>query len=135
LAMRFTGENSVTIELASEEAVKTLPSVTVVASSSGSTTEGVDSYTATGPGRSATGLSLSLRETPQSVSVITRQQIEDGNLNDITEVMERTPGVVVNTVGPAGSDSNSIYVRGFAVRSIQVDGVNRSNNYGFSEDL
>lgn len=135
LAMRFTGDNSVTIELASQDDVKTLPSVTVLASSSAATTEGVDSYAATGPGRSATGLNLTLRETPQSVSVITRQQIEDGNLNDITEVMERTPGVVVNSMGPAGSDSNSIYVRGFAVRSIQVDGVNRADSYGFREDL
>lgn len=98
------------------------------------TSEGSGSYT-TSAMSSATGMALSQRQTPQAVSVVTRQQIEDQNLNDVTEVLEQTPGVVVNMVGPAGSDSNSIYVRGFELQSIQVDGVNRSSSYGFGDDL
>lgn len=46
----------------------------------GETTEGTGSYT-TGATRSATRLALSPRETPQSISVITRQQMDDQNLD------------------------------------------------------
>jgi outer-membrane receptor for ferric coprogen and ferric-rhodotorulic acid len=45
----------------------------------GSTTEGSNSYT-TGETSTATKLPLSLRETPQSVTVITRQQMTDQGL-------------------------------------------------------
>jgi len=113
-----------------------LAPVTVSASAArDGTTEGSGSY-APGPSTTAAGLNMSLRETPQSVSVVTRQQIEDQNLNDVTEVLEQTAGIVINSMGPAGSDSNQIYVRGFNVRnSIQVDGTNRSRDYGFGDDL
>ncbi|BAP45376.1 TonB-dependent siderophore receptor [Pseudomonas sp. StFLB209] len=100
----------------------------------GATTEGTGSYT-TGSANTATGLRLSARETPQSVSVVTRQQIDDQNLTDVTQVLEQTPGVVVDSMGPAGSDANHIYVRGFEVGSIQVDGFNRPDTFGFRDDL
>lgn len=45
----------------------------------GSTTENSNSYT-TGSMNTATKLDLSIRETPQSVSVVTQQQIEDMGL-------------------------------------------------------
>lgn len=111
-----------------------LGATTVTGTQLGATSEGTGSYV-TGLTSTATKLSLSMRETPQSVSVVTRQQIEDQNLNDISQVLEQTPGVIVNTFGPAGSDSNQIYVRGFEIGSIQVDGVNRPDTYGFRDDL
>lgn len=40
----------------------------------------------------ATGLDLSLRETPQSITVITRQFMNDFALQSVAEVMKRTPG-------------------------------------------
>ncbi|MGO1271351.1 MAG: TonB-dependent siderophore receptor, partial [Pseudomonas helleri] len=111
-----------------------LAATTVSGAGLGVTTEGTDSY-ATGSASTATGLRLSARETPQSISVVTRQLIEDLNLNDVTQVLEQTPGVVVESMGPAGSDSNHIYVRGFEISNIQVDGVNRPDTFGFSDDL
>lgn len=45
---------------------------------------------------SATGLDLSLRETPQSVTVIDRQRIEDFALNNIADVLDQAVGVNVN---------------------------------------
>jgi len=60
----------------------------------GETTEGTHSYT-TGATRTATRMALSPRETPQSVSVITRQQMEDQNLTSISDVLAKTPGVTV----------------------------------------
>jgi len=112
----------------------TLAPVQVNATGIGSNTEGTNSYT-TGSMSTATGLNLSQRQTPQSVSVITRQQIEDQNLNDVYEVLEQSTGIFTNEMGPAGSDSNHIYVRGLELQGIQVDGVNRSSSYGFSDDL
>lgn len=111
-----------------------LDATTISSVQLGATTEGTGSYT-TGSANTATGLRLSTRETPQSVTVITRQQIEDQNLTDVAQVLEQTPGVVVDSMGPAGSDSNHIYVRGFEVGSIQVDGINRPDTYGFRDDL
>lgn len=111
-----------------------LAATTVSGAGLGATTEGTGSYT-TGSASTATGLRLSARETPQSISVVTRQLIEDLNLNNVTQVLELTPGVVVDSMGPAGSDANHIYVRGFEVGSIQVDGVNRPDTYGFRDDL
>ncbi|WP_446731570.1 TonB-dependent receptor plug domain-containing protein [Pseudomonas sp. OTU5201] len=61
----------------------------------GETTEGTGSYT-TGSTRTATKLSLSPRETPQSVSVITRQQMDDQGLTSIGDVLSKTPGITVN---------------------------------------
>ncbi|KEY88390.1 MULTISPECIES: TonB-dependent siderophore receptor [Pseudomonas] len=111
-----------------------LAATTVSSVGLGATTEGTGSYT-TGSANTATGLRLSARETPQSISVVTRQQIEDQNLNEVAQVLEQTPGVVVDSMGPAGSDANHVYVRGFEVGSIQVDGINRPNTYGFRDDL
>lgn len=118
----------------SKHSANALPEVTVSAAGLGATTEGTGSYTS-GAASSATGLELSARETPQSLTVVTRQLIDDLNLNDVAQVLEQTPGVVIDNMGPAGSDSNHVYVRGFDVRSIQVDGVNRADVYGLRDDL
>lgn len=86
------------------------------------TTEHSGSYTTRQAG-TATPLGLSLRETPQSVSVITRQRIEDQGLTQLTDVAQQTPGLTVAMGGNAGSDSSPIYARGFTVETYMVDGV------------
>ena len=42
---------------------------------------------------SATKLPLSLRETPQSVTVVTRERLDDQNLQSLRDVLDDTPGV------------------------------------------
>ncbi|OAK64660.1 TonB-dependent receptor [Variovorax paradoxus] len=87
------GSSQVTIQRASAAAAgSSLPTVTVQADSDG-TTEGTGSYT-TRSTATATRLDLSQRETPQSVSVIGRQQIEDQNLVTLDDVLRQTPGIV-----------------------------------------
>jgi len=54
------------------------------------TTEGSNSYT-TGGVTIGKGVH-SLKETPQSVTVMTRKMLDDQNLNTIEQVMEKTPG-------------------------------------------
>ncbi|MCG3681936.1 TonB-dependent siderophore receptor [Aliarcobacter butzleri] len=61
----------------------------------GSTTENTGSYT-TGATSTATKLDLSLRETPQSVLVFTRQRLEDQNITSYQELLSKTPGVTLN---------------------------------------
>lgn len=68
----------------------------------------------------ATKLPLSLRETPQSLTVFTRQRIEDFNLITVAEVFAQTPGVNVQQY-----DSNRVLfnARGFAITNFQFDGM------------
>jgi outer membrane receptor for ferric coprogen and ferric-rhodotorulic acid len=90
----------------------------------GATTENTGSYT-TGSTATATKLPLSIRETPQSVSVMTHQRMEDQNLTQLLDVVKQAPGLSVNQGGNAGSDSSLIYSRGFVVENYQVDGLQR----------
>lgn len=99
--------------------VAVLPAVTVSAQRPGSDTEGTGSYT-TGTTRAATGLSLSPRETPQSVTVVTRQRMDDQQLNSIKDVLENTIGISSTTLD---TERVSYYSRGFSIDSFQYDGV------------
>lgn len=63
---------------------------------------------------------LSQRETPQSVSVVTRAQIEDFQLNDVNALLTTVPGVSV-----LAAETDRVYysARGFDIQTFQVDGV------------
>jgi outer membrane receptor for ferric coprogen and ferric-rhodotorulic acid len=97
-------------------------------------TEGAGSYT-TRSTDTSTKLVLSLRETPQSVSVFTRQRIEDQNLTEISEVLDQAVGLTFIEDGALGTDGNMVYSRGFPINNYQVDGVPRSTNYGFTDEI
>ncbi len=99
----------------------TLAAVTVTAQADGNgTTEGTGSYT-TGRMRTATKLDLSIRETPQSVTVVTSQMMEDRKIDDFDILMNTVTGVrAVKGVQDARS---SYYFRGFFVDSYQMDGI------------
>jgi len=77
--------------------------------------------------RTATKLDLSLRETPQSVTVITRQRLDDMGLFALSDVMGQVTGVHVSV-----TDSERInYVsRGYNITNFQVDGM--LNTFGGS---
>ena len=85
----------------------------------GTRTEGSDDY-AVQAQSTATRLPLSLRETPQSVSVVTRAQIEDFQLNDINALLATVPGVNVQA-----QETDRFYysARGFDIQTFQIDGV------------
>jgi outer membrane receptor for ferric coprogen and ferric-rhodotorulic acid len=69
---------------------------------------------------SATRLDLSLRETPQSVTVVTRQKMDDFMLNSIADMLATTPGVSVEAVE---TDRAYYTARGFDITNFQYDGV------------
>lgn len=91
----------------------------------GATTEHTGAYT-TGSMSTATRLNLSVKDTPQSISVTTRQQMDDFNLNTLTEVLRQTTGV---NVQHNDSDRVSYSSRGYSIANFQVDGM--LNTFGF----
>jgi outer membrane receptor for ferric coprogen and ferric-rhodotorulic acid len=88
--------------------------------------EGSDSYT-TRTSRTATRLPLSARETPQSVSVVTRTQIDDFALDDVNTLLGTTTGI---NVQQAETDRTYYSARGFDITNFQVDGVGLPFAYG-----
>lgn len=68
----------------------------------------------------ATGLGLSVQETPQSVTIITAQRILDQNLATTADVLRNSVGVSVNTLDDM---RNEFYARGFEIRNFQYDGI------------
>ncbi|KZN56515.1 TonB-dependent siderophore receptor [Pseudoalteromonas luteoviolacea] len=71
--------------------------------------------------KSATKMILSLKETPQSVSVITQQQLEDWKSVNIKDILQHTTGVYAST--SRSHDRPHFIVRGDSVNLIQIDGV------------
>lgn len=97
-----------------------LGATSISAQTLGATTEGTQSYT-TGATSSATGLALSLRETPQSVTVITRQQMDDQGSTSIADTLRRAPGISVQNYD---SERWEFSARGLPITNFQYDGVN-----------
>jgi outer membrane receptor for ferric coprogen and ferric-rhodotorulic acid len=65
---------------------------------------------------SATGLDLSLRETPQSVTVVDRQRIDDFALTNVNDLLEQTVGI---TVQRNETDRTDYAARGFAITNLK----------------
>lgn len=71
----------------------------------------------------------SLREIPQSVSVVTRQMLEDQNIQSLDDAMRTLAGVTVEP-GSTGGNHGNFYLRGYAVDTVQTDGVNMPASTG-----
>jgi outer membrane receptor for ferric coprogen and ferric-rhodotorulic acid len=101
------------------DGIRELPGITVTASDPGESTEDTGSYT-TGQTSAATRLPLSLRDTPQSVTIVTRQRMDDQQMDSIRDVLENTTGISSATLD---SERVSYYARGFRISNFQYDGV------------
>ncbi len=106
--------------------------LTISGLSPGSVTEGTGSYT-TGSSSTATKLNLSLRETPQSVSVVTRQQMDDQNMQSLEDVARAATGI--STAKDFGTERSRYFSRGFQVNDLQYDGVPTSISESYSMDV
>ena len=80
----------------------------------------------------ATGLSLTQRETPQSLTVMTEKQIEDQNLDTLQDVLKQTAGVYHSKMGNNAMGHSQFISRGMAIDSISTDGVPRFQYEGKS---
>ncbi|MCZ2497542.1 TonB-dependent siderophore receptor [Xylophilus sp. Kf1] len=96
------------------------------------TTEFTGSYTT---GASTIGKTAqALKETPQSVTVITRQLLDDQNIRSLDDALRTTPGILVQD---SSSYERTYFSRGFAIDTVQYDGVPtvRGNGFAISPDL
>ncbi|WKN24376.1 TonB-dependent siderophore receptor [Azotobacter vinelandii] len=111
--------NVITLFRNGESGTMTLNAMTVEDNALGTITENTKSYT---PGTiaTATRLVLTPRETPQTVTVVTRQHMDDFNLTNINKVMDHTPGITRH-----GTDNfrSYYYARGYIVQNFQYDGI------------
>lgn len=73
-----------------------------------------------GPSTTATSLPMSIKDTPQAVSVITSQQIRDQALTTSGEILHQAPGVSMTR-----RDSNrfAYSARGYGISTYQFDGL------------
>jgi len=82
--------------------------------------ENVHVYGEQGETDTATKLNLTIFETPQTVTAISRAQIEDFSLNDVNTLLNYTPGITVEEVE---TDRTYYTARGFDIVNFQYDGV------------
>lgn len=75
---------------------------------------------------SATKLNLSPRETPQSLTVMTRERLDDQDLTSMREVLDNTPGIYSNAYD---TERVLFYSRGFLVDTLMYDGVPAMPNF------
>ncbi|WP_449433639.1 TonB-dependent siderophore receptor [Pseudomonas putida] len=107
-------------EQASQPTTLELVATEISSNHLGSTTEDSGSYT-TGAMSTATKLPLSLRETPQAVTVITRQRMDDQAMTSINDVVKATPGLFLDFSNGPGRQSYS--ARGFDIDNLMYDGI------------
>ncbi len=94
-----------------------LGATSVVGAGLGGVTEGSGSYTT---GAVSIGKTpQSLRRTPQSVTVLTEQRMKDQNLTNLKQMLQQTPGVVVDQTD---SERVTYYSRGYQIDALQFDG-------------
>ncbi|MEM6160958.1 ferric-rhodotorulic acid/ferric-coprogen receptor FhuE [Erwinia sp. P6884] len=73
--------------------------------------------------RAGTKMALTARDTPQSVSVISKQRMEDQQLQSLDEVLKNTTGVSESN---SGTSRSNYYSRGFMIDNYMVDGISTS---------
>lgn len=105
---------------APEKTQAALPAVTVRQSmADDAKSEDSRSYTTPSMG-TATGLYLSIRDTPQSVSVVTRERMNDQAMVTVADALRNTIGL---SVKPVDRGRNTLSARGFDINNFQFDGV------------
>jgi outer membrane receptor for ferric coprogen and ferric-rhodotorulic acid len=72
------------------------------------------------PASSTTRMGLSNKDTPQAITTITREQIDDFKLNSVKDALRNAPSV---TVEQFESDRTAFTSRGFKVENVEFDGM------------
>ncbi len=91
-------------------------------------TENSNSYTATSAGV-GTKSGAAIKETPQTISVLTRKRLDEQNLTTVEDALRNVTGMTVLNADAGRSD---IYSRGYRLDTIQLDGVTSNLNNFFS---
>ena len=111
----------------SNQDAQVMPEVTVTGQRLDSaTTEGTGSYTT--PAMTLGKRTQALKEIPQSVSVMTRERLDQQNLTSLGDVLANTTGI---TVQDTNSYERAYFARGYKIENIQFDGVPTQSGSGF----
>ncbi|MBG8560645.1 TonB-dependent siderophore receptor [Pseudomonas qingdaonensis] len=119
LQLRVTDNGTLTLEKADSSDALQLGATSITGSALGEVTENTGSYT-TASMATATKFKASARETPQSVTVVTRQRMDDQNMQTLDDIASYTPGL---TLRKTGGERPQFYSRGAAIDNIMVDGL------------
>lgn len=120
LVSRVAANNALVIEQAAQKnTAMTLPADVIMATEKSY----VDSSS-----ESVTGINLPLQETPQSVTVINASQIETQGLHNLNAVMDKMPGVSIESNGSLYGGYQIMYSRGSEIHNYTVDGMPVSGN-------
>lgn len=94
---------------------------TLLVTASADNTEGMEDTDYNVPvTRAATKMALTARDTPQSVSVISKQRMQDQQLQTLNDVLVNTTGI---SEFNSGANRSNFYSRGFMIDNYQIDGV------------
>jgi len=107
-----------------QQGASTSPTITTLApihavNQDSAVSEGTGQY-AISVASTSTRLPLSPRETPQAMHIMTRTQMDDFKLNNVTSMLSAVPGVFVLQ---AETDRTYYNIRGYEVSNFQTDGV------------
>lgn len=69
---------------------------------------------------------LTAREIPQSISVVSHEQIESEKMVDVQQALRSAPGIVATNVD---TSRYRFYSRGFEIDTMQIDGINMPFTY------
>lgn len=75
----------------------------------------------------ATNLDIAIKETPQSISVISQEQLEQFGADDIIDSLRMATGIQVEQVS---TNLTQFIARGFEIKNTQIDGVGLPNGWG-----
>lgn len=123
--------SSYVVRAATQDAALALPSTDVRGFALGNALGSMEGYNAT-HSQVATKTSTALLETSQSVSVVTRQQMDDQGAQTVSQTMRYTPGVLTNPYG-ATHRYDYVAMRGFndgSVDNIYIDGLKSMGDSG-----
>jgi len=135
LVYDFTGENAVVVKVAGTSNVPTGDGEVIGAI----TVEGVRKITSYLPtygyvsyySVAATKTDTPVIETPQSISIIARQEMDDRDVQTVAEAVQYSPGITVDAFGVDPRGYDSITIRGFqaATTGSFRDGLRMDGNF------
>ncbi|GAB7532942.1 ferripyoverdine/pyocin S3 receptor FpvA [Pseudomonas sp. 3A(2025)] len=120
LSLRVTASGALSVQPLNSDGL-TLDATVIDASRQGALADGVNDYAARrAPAASTTRLGLSNKETPQAISTVTAQQIEDFKLTSVKDALRSAPTV---TVEQFETDRTAFTSRGFTIDNFEYDGM------------
>ncbi|MET0293152.1 MAG: TonB-dependent siderophore receptor [Steroidobacteraceae bacterium] len=75
----------------------------------------------------ATGLNLDIKDTPQSISIVTSELMDEWGANNINDALRLTTGI---NVEEWETNRTNFMARGFEIKNTQIDGIGLPNNWG-----